>query len=68
MEALDYARDLISFDSISPVSNLAVTDYVEEKLKRLGVMACLGDRPLFATIEEAVAAFLAVHSSDNRRA
>ncbi|QDT55113.1 Acetylornithine deacetylase [Caulifigura coniformis] len=36
MEALDYARDLISFDSISPVSNCAVTDYVEEKLKRLG--------------------------------
>jgi acetylornithine deacetylase len=36
MDALDYARDLISFDSISPVSNCAATDYVEEKLKRLG--------------------------------
>ena len=36
MDALDYARDLIAFDSISPVSNCAVTDYVEEKLKRLG--------------------------------
>ena len=36
MDALDYARDLIAFDSISPVSNLAVTDYVEEKLRRLG--------------------------------
>jgi MFS superfamily sulfate permease-like transporter len=34
-------------------------DPVKEKLKRLGVMACFGDRPLFATIEEAVAAFLA---------
>ena len=43
-------------------------DGVKEKLKRLGVMACLGDRPLFATIDEAVAAFLAVHPSDNRRA
>jgi hypothetical protein len=32
---------------------------VKEKLKRLGVMACFGDRPLFATIEEAVDAFLA---------
>jgi MFS superfamily sulfate permease-like transporter len=43
-------------------------DGVKEKLKRLGVMACLGDRPLFATIEEAVAAFLVVHPSDHRRA
>ena len=34
-------------------------DPVKEKLKRLGVMACFGDRPLFATIEEAVDAFLA---------
>lgn len=34
-------------------------DPVKEKLKRLGVMACFGDRPLFATIEEAVGAFLA---------
>src|SRR5262245_58442466 len=33
-------------------------DPVKEKLKRLGVMACMGDRPLFATIEEAVGAFL----------
>ena len=33
MDALDYARDLITFDSISPVSNCAVTDYVEEKLQ-----------------------------------
>ena len=40
-------------------------DGVKEKLKRLGVMACLGDRPLFATIEEAVAAFLVVHPSDH---
>ncbi len=36
MDALDYARDLIAFDSISPVSNCAVTDYVEEKLRRQG--------------------------------
>ena len=34
-------------------------DPVKEKMKRLGVMACFGDRPLFATIEEAVDAFLA---------
>jgi acetylornithine deacetylase len=36
MDALDYARDLIAFDSISPVSNCAVTDYAEAQLKRLG--------------------------------
>ena len=39
-------------------------DPVKEKLKRLGVMACFGDRPLFATIEEAVDAFLANASHD----
>ena len=37
-------------------------DPVKEKLKRLGVMACFGDRPLFATIEEAVDAFLALQT------
>jgi len=42
-------------------------DGVKEKLKRLGVMACLGDRPLFATIEEAVAAFLALDAASPRR-
>ena len=36
-----------------------VKDPVKDKLKRLGVMACFGERPLFATIEEAVTAFLA---------
>jgi acetylornithine deacetylase len=36
MNALDYARDLIAFDSVSAVSNVAVTDYIEEALRRLG--------------------------------
>ncbi len=36
MDALDYARDLIAFDSISAQSNCAVTDYVEDKLRRMG--------------------------------
>lgn len=36
MEALDYARELVSFDSVSSGSNVAVTDFVEHQLKRLG--------------------------------
>lgn len=36
MNALDYARDLIAFDSVSAVSNVAVTDYIEAALRRLG--------------------------------
>ena len=36
MTALDYARDLIAFDSVSTLSNLAVTDYVQDALRRLG--------------------------------
>jgi high affinity sulfate transporter 1 len=41
---------------------------VKEKLNRLGVMACFGERPFFATIEEAVTAFLALHATGQRRA
>ncbi len=36
MSPLDYAHELVSFDSVSLVSNLAVTDYVQETLQRLG--------------------------------
>lgn len=36
METLDYARDLIAFDSISSESNVPVSDYVEHQLRRLG--------------------------------
>lgn len=35
MEALKYARDLVAFESTSHLSNAAVSDYVEEVLKRL---------------------------------
>src|SRR3954447_6676113 len=43
-------------------------DPVKEKLQRLGVMECFGQRPLFATIEEAVTAFLATsHAIGQRR-
>ena len=34
---------------------------VKEKLKRFGLMTRFGERPFFATIEEAVVAFLATH-------
>ncbi|MCA8996231.1 MAG: M20/M25/M40 family metallo-hydrolase [Planctomycetaceae bacterium] len=34
--ALDYASELIRFDSVSSVSNVAVTDCVDESLKSLG--------------------------------
>lgn len=34
--ALDYAKRLIEFDSVSSVSNVEVTDYVESVLKGLG--------------------------------
>lgn len=36
MTALDYTRELIAFDSVSVRSNVAVTDYVEAALRRLG--------------------------------
>jgi acetylornithine deacetylase len=36
MDALDYAKQLVSFESTSVLSNVAVTDYAEEQLRRLG--------------------------------
>lgn len=36
MTALDYARELVAFDSVSLSSNLAITDYVQDVLRRLG--------------------------------
>jgi acetylornithine deacetylase len=36
MEAIDYARDLIAFDSVSSSSNVPVSDYIEHQLRRLG--------------------------------
>ncbi|MGC1275677.1 MAG: M20 family metallopeptidase [Planctomycetaceae bacterium] len=36
MEALDYARELVAFDSVSRVSNAAVSDHVEATLRTLG--------------------------------
>ncbi|MBX3437895.1 MAG: M20 family metallopeptidase [Planctomycetaceae bacterium] len=36
MQALDYARQLVTFDSVSRVSNVPVTDAVEAILRRLG--------------------------------
>jgi acetylornithine deacetylase len=36
MNALDYARRLVSFDSVSRKSNVAVTDYAEATLRSLG--------------------------------
>ena len=36
MTALDYARELVAFDSISLKSNVEVTDYVQQTLKNLG--------------------------------
>jgi acetylornithine deacetylase len=36
MDSLQYAQDLIAIESTSSLSNLAITDYVEDQLKRLG--------------------------------
>ena len=36
MTALDYTRELVAFDSISLKSNVAVTDYVQQTLTKLG--------------------------------
>lgn len=36
MTALDYARELVAFDSVSLSSNVEVTDYVQRTLDRLG--------------------------------
>ena len=36
MEAIDYARELVSFESTSTLSNTPVTDYLEETLEGLG--------------------------------
>jgi acetylornithine deacetylase len=36
MQALEYAKKLVAFESISPLSNVAVTDYAQSELERLG--------------------------------
>ncbi|MAG93428.1 MAG: acetylornithine deacetylase, partial [Planctomycetaceae bacterium] len=36
MDALTYARRLVSFESTSNLSNLAVSDYAEEALREIG--------------------------------
>lgn len=36
MDALKYVQDLVAFDSVSSRSNAAVSDYVEDALRRLG--------------------------------
>ncbi|GIW82235.1 MAG: hypothetical protein KatS3mg105_4042 [Gemmatales bacterium] len=36
MDALQYAKDLIAFDSVSRQSNASVSDYVERRLKEQG--------------------------------
>jgi acetylornithine deacetylase len=36
MDALEYAKQLVSFESTSVLSNVAVTDYVEQQLQRIG--------------------------------
>src|SRR5262245_18975103 len=36
MNALEYASRLVSFDSVSRKSNVAVTDYAEQSLRQLG--------------------------------
>lgn len=36
MDALQYTKDLVCFESTSVLSNVPVTEYVEEKLKKLG--------------------------------
>jgi len=36
MNAIQYTRDLVAFESPSPLSNVAVSDYVEQTLRRLG--------------------------------
>ncbi len=36
MDALQYAKDIISFDTTSSLSNVALTDYLEDRLKQMG--------------------------------
>ena len=36
MNALQYAKQLVSFESTSVLSNVAVTDYAEQQLSRIG--------------------------------
>ena len=36
MNAVDYARRLVSFDSVSRNSNVPVTDFAEQSLRELG--------------------------------
>lgn len=36
MDALEYAKQLVSFESTSVLSNVPVTDYAEEQLRRIG--------------------------------
>ena len=36
MDALQYAKDIIAFDTTSHLSNVALTDYLEERLRAMG--------------------------------
>lgn len=36
MDALEYAKQMVSFESTSVLSNVAVTDYAEQQLRRIG--------------------------------
>jgi acetylornithine deacetylase len=38
MDALDYTKQLVSFESTSVLSNVPVTDYAEEQLRRIGFL------------------------------
>ena len=36
MDSLEYAQELIALDSTSSLSNLAIADYLEDRLEELG--------------------------------
>ena len=36
VDALQYAKDIIAFDTTSSLSNAALTDYVEDRLRQMG--------------------------------
>ena len=36
MKALEYAKQLVSFESTSVLSNVAVTDYAQQQLQKIG--------------------------------
>ena len=35
MDALQYAKDIVGFDTTSDLSNLALTDYIEDRLRKM---------------------------------